>query len=77
MLLLFKTNDCLRHAERQLHSGADSHLITLKFCLRALLAPPPAAAVVRLDPHATLAAIARRTYDRLRHQLYRLKLRVA
>jgi aarF domain-containing kinase len=38
MLLLFKTNDCLRHTERQLGGiGAHSFLVTLRYCLRALL----------------------------------------
>ena len=39
LLLLFKTNDCLRHAERQLvptGAGADSFLVTLRYCLRCL-----------------------------------------
>ena len=39
MLLLFKTNDCLRHAERQLGggaAGASSLLITLRYCLEAV-----------------------------------------
>ena len=51
MLLLFKTNDCLRHAERQLGggaAGASSLLITLRYCLEAMLrdrrAPGPAMA---------------------------------
>ena len=37
MLLLFKTNDCLRHAERKLDAGVDSLLITLRYCLEAML----------------------------------------
>ena len=37
MLLLFKTNDCLRHAERTLDAGVDSFLITLRHCLQAKL----------------------------------------
>ena len=37
LLLLFKTNDCLRHAERQLGAaGVGSFLITLRYCLRCL-----------------------------------------
>ena len=37
MLLLFKTNDCLRHAERRLDAGVDSFVVTLRYCLRAML----------------------------------------
>lgn len=40
MLLLFKTNDCLRHAERKLlgaAAGVDSMLVTMRYCLQALL----------------------------------------
>ena len=36
MLLLFKTNDCLRHAERQLDAGVDSFVITLRYSLQAM-----------------------------------------
>ena len=37
MLLLFKTNDCLRHAERQLNGkSVNSFIITLSFCFEAL-----------------------------------------
>ena len=38
LLLLFKTNDCLRHTERRLDAGVNSFLITLRFCLGALAA---------------------------------------
>lgn len=37
MLLLFKTNDCLRHAERKLlgaAAGVDSMLVTMRYCLQ-------------------------------------------
>jgi hypothetical protein len=80
MLLLFKTNDCLRHVERQLHAAADSLLITLKFCLRVLLAHKEAgaAAAVRLGGHNVASAtLARRTLERLRAKMYRLRLHVA
>ena len=36
MLLLFKTNDCLRHSERALGTGVNSVVITLRFCLEHL-----------------------------------------
>ena len=36
MLLLFKTNDCLRHAERAIGAGVNSFLITLRYCLTLL-----------------------------------------
>jgi hypothetical protein len=87
MLLLFKTNDCLRHAERKLHSGADSFLITLKHCLRVLLVPGGDAAETSCTGAATAAAQSRRhqtsvtlvgkTVDRLRTMFYRLRLHVA
>ena len=43
MLLIFKTNDCLRHAERQLSSGVNSLAVMLKYCFQALAedAHPP------------------------------------
>lgn len=37
MLLLFKCNDCLRHAERRLGAGVNSFVITLRYCLQTLL----------------------------------------
>ena len=37
MLLLFKCNDCLRHAERSLGAGVNSFVITLRYCLQTLL----------------------------------------
>ncbi len=79
MLLLFKTNDCLRHVERQLHAAADSLLITLKFCLRVLLHKEAgAAAAVRLGGHNVASTtLARRTLERLRAKMYRLRLRVS
>lgn len=82
MLLLFKTNDCLRHAERQLGAGVDSFLITLRFCLRALLSTEPAnsrggggggaggASYLNLLGGGT-------AIDGVRAQLQRLRLRVA
>ena len=36
MLLLLKTNDCLRHADRRLGAPINSFLITLRFCLQTL-----------------------------------------
>ena len=78
MLLLFKTNDCLRHVERQLHAAADSLLITLKFCLRVLLAHKEAGAAVRLGGHNVASTtLARRTLERLRAKMYWLRLHVA
>lgn len=47
MLLLFKTNDCLRHAERQLGSGVDSLIVTLRHCFRVLLLHHPPRGGVR------------------------------
>ena len=38
MLLLLKTNDCLRHADRQLGSGINSFLLTLRYCVSAIRA---------------------------------------
>jgi hypothetical protein len=85
MLLLFKTNDCLRHAERKLHSGADSFLITLKHCLRVLLASGGAAtenagaatAAVQSRSHQSSFTLAGKTIDRLRAIFHRLRLHVA
>ena len=40
MLLIFKTNDCLRHIERQLlgqSGGGESFVIMLRYCVHALL----------------------------------------
>ena len=62
MLLLFKTNDCLRHAERQLDAGVDSFLITLRHCLRAMVDAPRDAAA---------------EHDGLRAALHRMRLRLA
>ena len=39
MLLLFKTNDCLRHAERQLGVGVNSLLVTLRHCIHKRIMP--------------------------------------
>ena len=36
MLLLLKTNDCLRHSDRRLGAPINSFLITLRFCLQTL-----------------------------------------
>ena len=89
MLLLFKTNDCLRHAERQLDAGVDSFLITLRFCLQALLAagdredargPAAAAAAATESGGARNGREAPRAHalrTRLRARLRRLRLRVA
>ena len=45
MLLIFKCNDCLRHAERRLGgAGAYSVLVTLRYCIQTLLADAVAAA---------------------------------
>lgn len=85
MLLLFKTNDCLRHAERQLRSGADSFLVTLKHCLRVLLTSAPntvdntgiAAVVAQKSSRAMPVSFAGKTADRLRAMFYRLRLHVA
>ena len=69
MLLLFKCNDCLRHAERQLSAGRsagiDSFLMTLRFCLRAALdhQPPILAEVTSVG-------------QRMRSRLRRLRLRL-
>ena len=68
MLLLFKCNDCLRHAERQLSAGAstgvDSFLTTLRFCVHAAL-----------DYHA-LADEATSVTQAVRSRLRRLRLRL-
>ena len=82
MLLLFKTNDCLRHAERKLHSGADSFLITLKHCLRVLLASEGTAAenaeaARKSKSHHSSVTLAGKTVDRLRAIFHRLRLHVA
>lgn len=37
MLLLLKTNDCLRHIDRELGSPINSSLIAAEECARALL----------------------------------------
>jgi hypothetical protein len=64
MLLLFKMNDCLRHAERQLDAGVDSFVITLRHCLRTML-------------HDDERPDADRRAHGLRARLYRLRLRIA
>jgi hypothetical protein len=38
MLLLLKTNDCLRHADRQLGSPVNSFVVTLRHCVIAIRA---------------------------------------
>lgn len=38
MLLLLKTNDCLRHADRQLGSPVNSFVLTLRHCVAAIRA---------------------------------------
>lgn len=63
----FKTNDCLRHAERQLNAGVDSFLIVLRHCLCAMLHADDAA----------LVAAGGRPMAGLRARLHRLRLRVA
>jgi len=63
LLLLFKTNDCLRHAERQLGGGVNSFLITLRYCLRCLRheARAAAAAAASTSTSAASAGSAGRT----------------
>ena len=68
MLLLFKTNDCLRHAERQLDAGVDSFLITLRYCLQAMLTHD------RKDDRSKLPMGLRARWHKRWH---RLRLRVA
>ena len=60
MLLLFKTNDCLRHAERQLGVGVNSLLVTLRHCIQAIR-EDTAAATRMTQPtgrHATAPVLA-------------------
>jgi hypothetical protein len=82
MLLLFKTNDCLRHVERQLQAGAGSFLITLKFCLRFLLALDRSSTTAEEtvffthNTHGT-TALASSALHRLRAHFCRLRMRLA
>jgi len=62
MLLLFKTNDCLRHAERQLSSGVNSFLITLRFCIGSILKETRQE---RQKQHSGLSVLARLAEARL------------
>ena len=89
MLLLFKTNDCLRHAERRLlgsGAGVDTMLVTMRFCLQTMLrrdssagrgvpsaATPPAGASGSAAAHQDLQQHARPRQSRLR----RLQLALA
>ena len=89
MLLLFKTNDCLRHAERRLlgsGAGVDTMLVTMRFCLQTMLrrdssagrgvpsaATPPAGASGSAAAYQDLQQHARPRQSRLR----RLQLALA
>ena len=68
MLLLFKTNDCLRHAERQLDAGVDSFLITLRYSLQTILREDASRATVGERAHRM---------SRVRTRLHRVRLFLA
>ena len=88
MLLLFKTNDCLRHAERRLGAGVNSFVITMRYCLQAILDDVHAGASTQGSVNATVksrGARAQRIADgrrghswaaRTRASLQRLRLRL-
>lgn len=74
MLLLFKTTDCLRHAERTLQGHACGHSLvsTMRYCLEALLVEADGTDVVAWRPQLQGALPVRWVAQRARQGLQRM-----